>query len=57
MIPKDTLRAFKGVYLETAAKLKALQDKSKGDTSDLIEQLDFEFVLFASAVIDSYNFV
>jgi len=56
VIPKDTLRAFKGVYLETAAKLKALQDKSKGDTSDLIEQLDFEFVLFASAVID-YDYI
>lgn len=56
VITKDTLRAFKGVYLETAAKLKALQGKNKDDASDLIEQLDFEFVLFASAVID-YDYI
>ncbi len=56
VITKDTLRAFKGVYLETAAKLKALQGKNKEEASDLIEQLDFEFVLFASAVID-YDYI
>jgi len=56
VISKDTLRAFKGVYLETAAKLKALQGKNKDDVSSLIEELDFEFVLFASAVID-YDYI
>lgn len=56
VIPKDTLRAFKGAYLETAAKLKARQDASGGDTNDLIDQIDFEFVLFASAVID-YDYI
>ncbi|MCT7620173.1 type I restriction endonuclease subunit R [Aliarcobacter butzleri] len=55
IIPKDTLRAFKGMYLETAQRLKEKQGKNS-DTSNLIEQLDFEFVLFASAVVD-YDFI
>lgn len=56
VIPKDTLRAFKGVYLETAAKLKAQQGKNRDDVSPLVEELDFEFVLFASAMID-YDYI
>jgi type I restriction enzyme, R subunit len=56
IIPKDTLRAFRGVYLETAAKLKEKQGKNAGDANDPIEQIDFEFVLFASAVID-YDYI
>ena len=55
IISKDTLRAFKGMYLETAQRLKEKQGKN-GDTSNPIEQLDFEFVLFASAVVD-YDFI
>lgn len=55
IIPKDTLRAFKGMYLETAQRLKEKQAKNT-DTSNPIEQLDFEFVLFASAVVD-YDFI
>lgn len=55
IIPKDTLRAFKGMYLETAQRLKEKQGKNS-DTSNPIEQLDFEFVLFASAVVD-YDFI
>ncbi len=55
VIPKDQLQAFRGVYLETAQRLKALQDKG-GDTPDDVQQLDFEFVLFASAVID-YDYI
>ncbi len=43
------------MYLETAQRLKALQDKG-GDTPDNVQQLDFEFVLFASAVID-YDYI
>jgi type I restriction enzyme R subunit len=43
------------MYLETAQRLKAQQDKG-GDTSDTVQQLDFEFVLFASAVID-YDYI
>jgi type I restriction enzyme, R subunit len=55
VIPADTLRAFKGMYLETAKQLKEIQDKHRpGD--DNLQQLDFEFVLFASAVID-YDYI
>ena len=53
VIPDDQLRAFRGVYLETAQRLKAQQ--GKGDTGTA-QQLDFEFVLFASAVID-YDYI
>lgn len=61
MLPEDQLRGFKGQYLETARRLKEQQGKSgKEDagpsTTDAVEQLDFEFVLFASAVID-YDYI
>lgn len=55
VLPKEQLQGFKGVYLETAQRLKAQQDKGE-DTSSEVEQLDFEFVLFASAVID-YDYI
>ena len=74
-LPRDNARAFRGVYLETAKRLKAKQDKTGGDTpefdgqvcetpdkygsdapEDAIDQLDFEFVLFASADID-YDYI
>jgi type I restriction enzyme R subunit len=55
VIPEDTLRAFKGMYLETAQRLKDKQDKGR-DSSDPVQQLDFEFVLFASSVID-YDYI
>jgi type I restriction enzyme R subunit len=48
------------VYIETAQRLKALQGNvgkgEGGDTTDDVNQLDFEFVLFASAVID-YDYI
>ncbi|WP_321161570.1 type I restriction endonuclease subunit R, EcoR124 family [Verminephrobacter eiseniae] len=50
LLPESTLRAFKGMYLETAQRLKKKQ--GSGAASDEVRQLDFEFVLFASAVID-----
>ncbi|WP_295622622.1 type I restriction endonuclease subunit R [uncultured Lamprocystis sp.] len=55
VIPQDQLQAFRGVYLETAQRLKARQDKG-GDDGSPVQQLDFEFVLFASAVID-YDYI
>ena len=54
VIPQEQLQAFRGVYLETAQRLKGQQGKS--NTSPEVEQLDFEFVLFASAVID-YDYI
>ncbi len=55
VLPEVQLRGFKGVYLDTAQRLKAKQDKGK-DTTPEVQQLDFEFVLFASAVID-YDYI
>lgn len=59
VLPKDDLRAFRGVYLETAQRLKEQQGKPGRDGQPAypeIDQLDFEFVLFASALID-YDYI
>jgi len=55
LLPEDTLRGFKGMYLDTAQRLKAKQGKGE-DNNEKVQQLDFEFVLFASAVID-YDYI
>lgn len=54
VIPTEQLQAFRGVYLETAQRLKEKQ--KKGRDAPETEQLDFEFVLFASAMID-YDYI
>ncbi len=60
ILPRDDLQAFRGVYLDTAKRLKDQQGKGStdGDGSGAgeVDQLDFEFVLFASAVID-YDYI
>ena len=56
VIPKEDLQGFKGVYIETAQRLKSQQDKDSKNTKDEVQQLDFEFVLFASTVID-YDYI
>ena len=61
ILPKEAQQGFKGVYIETAQRLKALQgnagkDEEGSNTTDDVNQLDFEFVLFASAVID-YDYI
>jgi type I restriction enzyme, R subunit len=59
ILPEDQLRALRSSYLETAQSLKAQQGKSGENTSNeqqAIEQLDFEFVLFSSALID-YDYI
>lgn len=59
ILPKENLLGFRGAYLETAQRLKAQQDKNgKGidGKTEAVDQLDFEFVLFASAVID-YDYI
>ena len=58
-LSKDDLRAFRGAYLETAQRLKEQQGSPGGDgdpSNPEVDQLDFEFVLFASAVID-YDYI
>lgn len=56
IFPQDQLRGFKAAYLETAKQLKAIQDQPLHPASDAVQQLDFEFVLFNSAVID-YDYI
>jgi type I restriction enzyme R subunit len=61
VLPDESLRGFKGQYLETAKRLRAQQGKGgkEGDgtgSEDPVDQLDFEFVLFASALID-YDYI
>ncbi|MBX3655518.1 MAG: type I restriction endonuclease subunit R [Ramlibacter sp.] len=59
VLPNDNLRGFKGQYLDTAKQLRDQQGKAggTGDTAENpVDQLDFEFVLFASAVID-YDYI
>jgi type I restriction enzyme R subunit len=57
ILPKEDLLGFRGAYLETAQRLKAQQGKA-GDkpAPGEVDQLDFEFVLFASALID-YDYI
>ncbi|WP_424989775.1 type I restriction endonuclease subunit R [Fluviibacterium sp. S390] len=60
VLPRDNLLGFRGAYLETAQRLRAQQgkgiDPADGKPSQDADQLDFEFVLFASAVID-YDYI
>ncbi len=56
ILPKDELSAFRGQYLETAQRLRAQQAKPGEVKSEPVDQLDFEFVLFASATID-YDYI
>ena len=55
-LPTDTHRAFKGVYIDTARELKKERDTGGPDVPPIIDELDFEFVLFASATID-YDYI
>ena len=57
LFSEEALRSFRGAYLETAQQLRKLREKGKGqEVSQQVEDLDFEFVLFASAVID-YDYI
>lgn len=56
LLPEDTMRAFRGAYIDVAQRLKAEQGKEIENKDSEIEQLDFEFVLFSSAIID-YDYI
>lgn len=56
ILSKETLQEFRSSYIETAKQLREIQQKEGNNASDDIQQLDFEFVLFASAVID-YDYI
>ena len=52
----DDLLAFRGAYLNLAYSLKKKREKNSDLVSPEVEDLDFEFVLFASAMID-YDYI
>ena len=52
----NELLAFRGAYLDVAKQLKTKREKNDTPVSEEIEDLDFEFVLFASALID-YDYI
>ena len=56
VLPRDNLLGFRGAYLETAQQLRTQQGKGADKPTQEADQLDFEFVLFASAVID-YDYI
>lgn len=56
VLPEEQLLSFRSAYLETAQRLKEKQEKDKEKKNQDVQQLDFEFVLFASAIID-YDYI
>ncbi|RCR70127.1 type I restriction endonuclease subunit R [Larkinella punicea] len=56
ILPKETLQEFRSSYLETAKQLREIQQKADDQVPPEILQLDFEFVLFASDIID-YDYI
>ncbi|MEC6745977.1 type I restriction endonuclease subunit R [Pseudomonas qingdaonensis] len=56
ILPPDELNALRGQYLETARRLRDERAKPGNEKREQLEQLDFEFVLFASATID-YDYI
>ena len=56
ILPEVSLHEFLSSYIETAKQLREIQQKEGENAPPEIQQLDFEFVLFASAVID-YDYI
>ncbi len=59
LLPEDQHRSFRGMYLETAQRLKVQQAKggnADDPDNDKLQQLEFELVLFSSSVID-YDYI
>lgn len=56
ILPTETLQEFRSSYIETAKQLREIQQKDGENAPTAIQELDFEFVLFASAIID-YDYI
>ena len=50
------LQAFRSAYLETARDMRSKREQNPESVSIEIQDLDFEFVLFASSIID-YDYI
>lgn len=56
ILPEEKLQSFRSSYLETAKQFREIQQREGDDAPEEIQELDFEFVLFASALID-YDYI
>ena len=56
VLPKEKFQEFKSSYLETAKQLRKIKQTEGDEASPELQELDFEFVLFASSVID-YDYI
>ena len=56
ILPADKFLEFRSSYIETARQLREIQVREGEKAPPEVQQLDFEFVLFASAVID-YDYI
>ncbi|CAL65657.1 type I restriction endonuclease subunit R [Christiangramia forsetii] len=56
ILPTEKLQEFRSSYIETAKQLREIQQKQGDDAPSEIQELDFEFVLFSSAIID-YDYI
>ena len=55
-VPAETLQGFRSAYLETAQRLRAKQQRQGDEADPAVRDLDFEFVLFASSIVD-YDYI
>ena len=56
ILPKEKLQEFRSSYLEIARDLRKKGNNGNNNGSNNVDQLDFEFILFASALID-YDYI
>ncbi|WP_294304149.1 type I restriction endonuclease subunit R [uncultured Chryseobacterium sp.] len=56
LLPEDSLRSFRSSYMETAKQFRKRQQEEGENTPADVQQLDFEFILFASTIID-YDYI
>lgn len=56
ILPEEKLLEFRSSYIETAKQLRTIQEKEGDQAAPEVQELDFEFVLFASAIID-YDYI
>lgn len=56
ILSMDKFQEFRSSYIETAKQLRTIQEKEGESAAPEVQQLDFEFVLFASAIID-YDYI
>lgn len=56
ILPDIMLRSFRSSYIETAKQFRDIQQKEGEQAPGEVQQLDFEFVLFSSTLID-YDYI